>query len=282
MFAAGFTAYPVLQLNGGNSTYTVWVGEAATAAELSTLKQRIEASVAGISLSPVGNNPGLIIREDAGLSADAPNGSTLYDCRQGLQSTGTRKRQRYKVVERSQRTYRGDMEISIVNGDLALVNVVPLEQYLYSVVGAEVYSSWPAEALKVQAVAARSYALQQGERFKIANVVDTTLSQAYNGINSENDKVTSAVDATAGEVLKSEGKIVEAVFSSNAGGQTAHPSEVWNGGAGVFTTNVESHGDLSAQAGLHTWYHVLMNSGVSGYIREDNVKELTTKTVAGL
>lgn len=45
------------------------------------------------------------------------------------------------------------MEVSIVNGDLALVNVVPLEKYLYSVVGAEVYSSWPAEALKVQAVA---------------------------------------------------------------------------------------------------------------------------------
>ncbi|KAF4321957.1 hypothetical protein G195_004853 [Phytophthora kernoviae 00238/432] len=60
-------------------------------------------------------------------------------------------------------------------------------------------------------------------------------------MGSENDKVSSAVDATSGEVIKSGGKIVEAVFSSNAGGQTADPSEVWNGGAGV-----------------------------SGYIREDN------------
>lgn len=282
LLSAGFTAYPVLQLDGSSQTYMVWVGEAASAAELSTLKQRVEASVAGISLSSVGNSAGLIIRQDAGLSMDALKTTPHYtiagiDSKVLVQGSSTG----IKVVERSQRTYRGDMEISIVNGDLALVNVVPLEQYLYSVVGAEVYSSWPAEALKVQAVAARSYALQQGERFKIANVVDTTLSQAYNGMNSENDKVTSAVDATAGEVLKSEGKIVEAVFSSNAGGQTAHPSEVWNGGAGVFT-NVESRGDLSAQAGLHTWYHVLLSSGVSGYIREDNVKELTTKTAAGL
>lgn len=282
LLAAGFTAYPVLQLDGSNQTYTVWVGEATSTAELSTLKQRVESSVSGISLSPVGNSPGLIIRQDAGLSMDAIKTAPHYtiagkDSKVMVQGSGNG----IKVVERSQRTYRGDMEISIVNGDLALVNVVPLEQYLYSVVGAEVYSSWPTEALKVQAVAARSYALQQGERFKIANVVDTTLSQAYNGMNSENDKVTSAVDATAGEVLKSEGKIVEAVFSSNAGGQTAHPSEVWNGGAGVFT-NVDSRGDLSAQAGLHTWYHVLMSSGVSGYIREDNVKELTTKTDAGL
>lgn len=52
-------------------------------------------------------------------------------------------------------------------------------------------------------------------------------------------------------------------------------------GAGVFS-NVDSPGDASAQAGLHTWYHVLLSSGVSGYIREDNVKELATKTEAGL
>lgn len=281
--ASGVTSYTVLSLDAGSSGYSVWVGEAVTDAELTAVKKTVEAQAAGISLSPVTtNNSALIIRQDAGLSLDTPKTATHYTiagtaAKAWVQGDGSG----IKVLERSQRTYRGDMELSIVNGDLALVNVVPLEQYLYSVVGAEVYSSWPAEALKVQAVAARSYALQQGTRFQIANVVDTTLSQAYNGIDSENDKVTSAVDATAGEVVKSGGKIVEAVFSSNAGGQTAHPSEVWNGGAGVFT-NVDSTGDTSAQAGLHTWYHVLLNSGISGYIREDNVKELSSKTDAGL
>ncbi|PQP84900.1 sporulation protein [Paenibacillus sp. PCH8] len=282
LLSAGVNAYPVLQLNAGSQGYAVWVGEASTDAELSVLKNSVEAKAPGVTLSPVNNNAGLIIGQDAGLSLDALKTAPHYtvagsESKASVQGSGNG----IKVVERSQRTYRGDMEISIVGGDLALVNVVPLEQYLYSVVGAEVYSSWPAEALKVQAVAARSYALQQGDRFKIANVVDTTLSQAYNGIGSENEKVTSAVDATAGEVVKSNGKIVEAVFSSNAGGQTAHPSEVWNGGAGVFS-NVTSTGDTSAQAGLHTWYHVLLNSGVSGYIREDNIKELGTKTEAGL
>lgn len=282
LLSAGVSANPVLQLSGGSQAYAVWVGEASTDAELTTLKNSVEAKAPGVNLSPVNNSAGLIIRQDAGLSTDTVKTAPHYtiagsESKALVQGNGNS----IKVVERSQRTYRGDMEISILSGDLALVNVVPLEQYLYSVVGAEVYSSWPAEALKVQAVAARSYALQQGDRFKIANVVDTTLSQAYNGIGSENDKVTSAVDATAGEVVKSGGKIIEAVFSSNAGGQTAHPSEVWNGGAGVFT-NVASSGDISAQAGLHTWYHVLLNSGVSGYIREDNIKEVATKTEAGL
>ncbi|WP_247899090.1 SpoIID/LytB domain-containing protein [Paenibacillus pabuli] len=281
--SAGVSSYTVLQLDGGTQGYTVWVGEASSDAELSAFKKSVEASVPGVSLTPVNSNSAaLIIRQDAGLSTDTLKTAPHYtiagsEAKAFVQGDGSG----IKVVERSGRTYRGDMEISIVSGDLALVNVVPLEQYLYSVVGAEVYSSWPAEALKVQAVAARSYALQQGDRFKIANVVDTTLSQAYNGMGSENDKVSSAVDATSGEVIKSGGKIVEAVFSSNAGGQTAHPSEVWNGGEGVFS-NVDSHGDTSAQAGLQTWYHVLLSTGVSGYIREDNVKELTTKTDAGL
>ncbi|PWW34081.1 MULTISPECIES: SpoIID/LytB domain-containing protein [Paenibacillus] len=281
--SAGVISYTVLQLDGGSQGYAVWVGEASSDADLSAFKKNVEASVPGVSLSPVNSNSAaLIIRQDAGLSTDTLKTAPHYtiagsEAKAFVQGDGSG----IKVVERSGRMYRGDMEISIVSGDLALVNVVPLEQYLYSVVGAEVYSSWPAEALKVQAVAARSYALQQGERFKIANVVDTTLSQAYNGMGSENDKVSSAVDATSGEVIKSGGKIVEAVFSSNAGGQTAHPSEVWNGGGDVFS-NVDSHGDTSAQAGLQTWYHVLLSTGVSGYIREDNVKELTAKTDAGL
>ncbi|WP_036725677.1 SpoIID/LytB domain-containing protein, partial [Paenibacillus forsythiae] len=105
-----------------------------------------------------------------------------------------------QLAERSKRTYRGSLELGGSNGSLSVINELPLEQYLYSVVGGEVSSSWPAEALKAQAVAARSYALAQGARFDIANVVDTTLSQVYNGIGTEAASVTSAVDATAGEV----------------------------------------------------------------------------------
>lgn len=88
-------------------------------------------------------------------------------------------------------------------------------------------SSWGAEALKAQAVAARSYALFQGNKFQVANVVDTTLSQAYYGTSYEYPSIIQAVDATAGEVLLSNGRLVEAVFSSNSGGMSADPLEVW-------------------------------------------------------
>ncbi len=65
--------------------------------------------------------------------------------------------------------------------NLALVNEVPMEQYLYGVVGSELSSGWPTEALKAQAVAARTFAIKQGNKYEIAQVTDTTLDQAYYG-----------------------------------------------------------------------------------------------------
>ncbi|KZE66928.1 sporulation protein [Paenibacillus polymyxa] len=276
--AAGFDAFTVIQSRG---QYAVWVGEESNDSKLSALKTELESKQPKLTLSKV-NQTGLIIRQEAGVTtgsqvmshymlSGSDNGKVIVNGgNNGIQ-----------VVERSQRTYRGDMEISTTSGQLALVNEVPLEQYLYSVVGAEVYSSWPAEALKAQAVAARSYALAQGNRFQIGNVVDGTLSQAYNGKSSEHANVNEAVDATAGEVIKNGGKVVEAVFSSNAGGVTADASEVWNSGGEAFAS-VDSSGDTSAQKGAQEWYHVLLSNGKTGYIREDNAKELEGVTEAGL
>lgn len=75
--------------------------------------------------------------------------------------------------------------------------------------------------------------------------------------------------------------MIEAVFSSNAGGVTADASEVWNSGGEAFAS-VDSSGDTSAQKGAQEWYHVLLSSGKTGYIREDNAKELEGVTEAGL
>ncbi|WP_025681893.1 SpoIID/LytB domain-containing protein [Paenibacillus maysiensis] len=278
--AAGFDAFTVIQSRG---QYAVWVGEESNDSKLSALKTELESKQPRLTLSKVNaTQTGLIVRQEAGVTTGSQvmthyvlSGSDNSKVMVNGGSDGI------QVIERSQRTYRGDMEIGMTSGQLALVNEVPLEQYLYSVVGAEVYSSWSAEALKAQAVAARSYALAQGNRFQIGNVVDGTLSQAYNGKGSEHANVSEAVDATAGEVIKSGGKVVEAVFSSNAGGVTADASEVWNSGGESFAS-VDSSGDTSAQKGAQEWYHVLLSSGKTGYIREDNVKELEGVTEAGL
>lgn len=282
--AAGFDAWKTLVSGAdGSAQIEVWVGEAANDGDLAALRTAVAAALPQLVLSEgATSTPGLMIRTDAGMDWSSEGQAFHYSV------SGTNAKfmaagntAGIQLVERSKRTYRGNLELSGLNGSLAVINEVPLEQYLYAVVGGEVSSSWPEEALKAQAVAARSYALAQGNRFDVASVVDTTLSQVYNGIGAEAPVIIKAVDATAGEVLKSGGKVIEAVFSSNSGGVTADPSEVWGNGGTTFVS-VASAEDAAAVGTSKKWYYLLLDNGASGYAREDNIKLTGSKTAAGL
>ena len=129
--------------------------------------------------------------------------------------------------------YRGNMVISNVPGSgLVLVNHVPVESYLYSVVGSEMSSSYHMEALKAQAVAARSYAYAGMDQKKYdsygADIDDSTSYQVYNNCK-ENATVRSAVDATKNIVVRGLDSALTTYFFSTSFGQTALPSEVWSG-----------------------------------------------------
>src|SRR5690606_19894770 len=161
------------------------------------------------------------------------------------------------------RTYRGAMELSQHNGKLALINEVPFEEYLYSVVSAEMGTGWPLEALKAQAVAARSYALERGLRYEIAHVTDGTLDQVYDGV--EHADVIQAVEATRGEILTDGSKVISPLFFSNAGGQTAESEEVWGNPSPLYSS--VSSPDEVAAANKLPWYRVWLSSGKVGYVR---------------
>lgn len=267
--------------------YAVWVGGAANETDAASVQAALSQSHPQVSwqLESGLASTTLILRQDVTLDLNSPNpvkhiqlaGSdpvvVIQDQNDSL----------IQVVERYGRSYRGSFEVSRYNGVLALVNVIPMDQYLYSVVAAEVPSSWPQESLKAQAVAARSYALYHAglNRFTIAGLVDTTLSQVYNGAEKEVASVTSAVDSTSGEVLTSNGQVIEGLFSSNSGGTTADPTEIWSNQSPLYAA-VASSGDQSAEAALYQWYHVLLNNGQTGYVREDNTAMTGTTTAAGL
>ncbi|WP_256217269.1 SpoIID/LytB domain-containing protein [Paenibacillus sp. OV219] len=184
-----------------------------------------------------------------------------------------------KLTERYNRSYRGSFEVSGLNNKLAVINELPFEQYVYAVVGAEMPASWPAEALKSQAIAARTYALYQGFGFQIAHVVDTTLSQAYGGIGSEKPTTIAAVDATRGEVAMYNGKLIETVFSSSAGGMTADSKEIW--GSDIAYLKSVSSPDTSSEKGLYKWYRIVTPSGAVGYMREDLLEPTDKLSTAG-
>ncbi len=108
------------------------------------------------------------------------------------------------------RWYRGKTLVLPTEKGLTAVNYVDLEQYLYSVLGSEMNGNWPQEALKAQAVAARTYAIYklENESNSIYDVGDTQAWQVYKGVESESYGTHTAVNATDGQVLTYKNQIV--------------------------------------------------------------------------
>jgi stage II sporulation protein D len=127
----------------------------------------------------------------------------------------------------SGKAYRGAIVVDrdAAKKKLQAVDVVGLEDYLKGVVPAEMPSTWPAEALKAQAVAARSYALAQRTPAKAFDLYADTRSQVYLGVATERPSTSAAIDASAGQVLTYAGKVATTYFSSSSGGRTAAAQE---------------------------------------------------------
>ncbi len=130
------------------------------------------------------------------------------------------------------RSYRGSLVITAREGRLTLVNAIALEDYLRGVVPAEVPSGFAPEALKAQAIAARTYALASLGKHKAAgfDLCDTTHCQAYLGVGEEDPRVDAAIRDTVGLTVTYEGKPINAVYHDTCGGCTAGNDEVWPGG----------------------------------------------------
>jgi len=283
--AAGLDAFVSIKPQGGALAYFVRVGQEKDAASGAALKN---AAAAAGGLNPKATGAGdayAVLRNDMTFYGAANKPVTLYAI---PAAAGTVLRadpaggEGIQVVERSKRTYRGSMEISVYNNSLAVINDVNLEHYLYSVVGTEVGASWPPEAQKAQAVAARSYALAAGMAYKIAHVVDTTVSQAYYGMSAENKNSTAGVDATKGEVLATaNGKIISALFSASAGGITADPTEAWGNEDPTMAGAVLSPDDVQAK-GKPLWHRIAVPGGKTGYMREDLLADAGQTNEAGI
>lgn len=127
------------------------------------------------------------------------------------------------------RRYRGALELRHKSGGLTAVNIVPVDDYLRSVVPEEMPTDWPAEALKAQSVAARSFSLASRGRHASEgyDLCTTTHCQLYTGTAAEKTASTAAVRATRGEVLTYGGKPIEALFHTDSGGMTENSEDVW-------------------------------------------------------
>ena len=115
-------------------------------------------------------------------------------------------------------------------GRLFAINKLDIEKYLYGVLHHEVAPWWPMEALKAQAIAARTYAYYQVQVSKANDydVKSSTSSQVYGGSTTERYRTKKAVDRTAGQILTFEGKVFPGYFHATCAGVTAAAEELWD------------------------------------------------------
>lgn len=125
--------------------------------------------------------------------------------------------------------YHGKLMVKNVGGKLTVINDIDLEDYIKGVVPSEMPPSWEFEALKAQAIAARSFALANlGKQAKHGyDLKDNTEDQAYGGASAETNITNKAVEETHGLVLTYDMKIISAYYSASAGGMSS--TSVWGG-----------------------------------------------------
>ncbi|KXL53218.1 amidase enhancer precursor [Anaerotignum neopropionicum] len=165
-------------------------------------------------------------RDFVGIRLDTSGEALLFPKDANTVFMGTAKEDTFII---SGKSYRGMLTFAINGLAMTAVNIVELEDYLYGVVPAEMPQSYEMEALKAQAIAARTYAMTMlNTHISLGyQLCDTTNCQVYNGYSGEAARTTQAVNATAGEVACYNGKPIEAYFSASTGGYTENSENVW-------------------------------------------------------
>ena len=174
------------------------------------------------------------------------------------------------------RSYKGNVEFININGKITVVNEVGIEQYVYGVVPSEMPSSAHMEALKAQAILARTNVFSKiGSKYKNKpySLSSDIYSQVYTGIENVNSRTDKAVDETRGMILTYGGRAAEAVFHSVCGGYLEGNDVVWGSKRlpylnpkPVISSNRSKYGDLSVEKNFRKW----IDSRPESYCNLDN------------
>jgi len=139
------------------------------------------------------------------------------------------------------RKYRGSFEfiIETINGSSYIrpINTIGMEEYLKGVVPSEMPASWNIEALKAQAIAARTYSWNYGGK----TITDTISHQVYGGLSGSHPNSDKAVEATTGQVLKYNNKLIDAVYSASNGGLMESAKNVWGNDFAYLKSAADSY-----------------------------------------
>ncbi len=179
-------------------------------------------------------------------------------------------------IKVNNRRYRGYLYLFNDFSNSYIINILNIENYLKGVVPSEMPSTFHIEALKAQAVAARTYALSRIKDKNIYDVTATPLTQAYLGVDKENDKTTQAVEETIDEVITYNGKIIEALYHSTSGGHTENNENVWFSVPYPYLRGVES--PYEEKSPHYNWTQTFTNYRIQilfkKYFKQNNLYDI--------
>ncbi|MBN2064400.1 MAG: SpoIID/LytB domain-containing protein [Sedimentisphaerales bacterium] len=187
-------------------------------------------------------------------------------------------------------SYRGTIRcVALPSGKIAIVNVIHIEQYLNSVIGSEIYPTWPASALRAQAIAARSYAIWEMGRHTSEHwdIGSDQASQCYKGLASEHPNVIAAVGQTKGLVLtytpanSYRPTVLPCFYSAICGGSTESGSPIFGYDIKELPAKACPHCQHTAPASKYRWPSVkLTKSYVSSKLaRQYNLDQIDKITI---
>jgi len=159
-------------------------------------------------------------------------------------------------IQVNSKPYRGIVHLKVdSNGKITVINQVNLEEYLYSVLPLEMSTGFPYEALKAQAVCARTYTANNIGRFNQHgfDLTDNTLSQVYGGVKVEAPDCTNAVDETKGMIVTYNGKLAETFYYASSSGQTLDVKDVWGSTTYPYLISVEDTYQSVIYPNGYTW-----------------------------
>ena len=177
------------------------------------------------------------------------------------------------TIEFNKNLYTGKCKILSGNGSLQIIELTPLEQYLYGVLPYEMHHTWALEALKAQAVAARTYTLKSIEKKadEPFDLYSDVRSQMYKGSGQVYDSVKKAVDQTRGLVLSYDGELFYTYYHANCGGGTDHV-HIWNEKAPDIKPLAGASCKFDAHSKSYNWKMDIAKSSAEKFARSKGLK----------
>lgn len=216
----GVLAYPVLE-NG----WSVWTGFYSNATLANADIPNLSSKLGQIPLEVLGTSPSRIIVYSETFEPRMIFGDT--DIKLAVRPNILN---HPRIIKVNSKSYRGEIELQrFSNSDMTVINTINIEEYLYGVVPKEIEYSAPLEAIKAQAVAARTYAYKSMGSYKKwdFDVVNTISSQVYAGYDDEKESSNKAVDATKGKKVLYNNRPASLFYFSSSGGMTEDNIYVW-------------------------------------------------------